>query len=137
MPLNTDKERIVRQLHGFDDSVGSQSADLQTGGRAADCLMMGTVDFDAAGACKGCKKGSFGQGDMMGRNGWIEGLTVGDGKRPAGLCIDVLPDISAESQIDELNTTADGKYRFFLFVHGGKKKKLCPITECRLTAAAG
>ena len=82
MPLNSDEKGIVRLFHGFDDSVGSEAADGQTRCRAADGLMMGTVDFDAAGTRKGCQERVFGQDDMVGRNGRIKRLTVGNGKSP-------------------------------------------------------
>ncbi len=137
MPLNSDEKGIVRLFHGFDDSVGSEAADGQTRCRAADGLMMGTVDFDAAGTRKGCQERVFGQDDMVGRNGRIKRLTVGNGKSPGGLRIDVLPDVPAKGQIDQLNAPTDGKDWLLLFVHAGKKKKLCPVAESGVAAAAG
>ena len=120
MPLNSNGKRMRRMLDGFYRLIRGKSADFQINSRPVDRLMVKAVDFclftDEVGEVNRAAKtgkesgGPFNPDRMADITAGVRSLHMI--KRFSGLIADILKYGSLAGSIENLHSTADGKYRF-------------------------
>ena len=110
MPLNSNGKRMRRMLDGFYRLIRGKSADFQINSRPVDRLMVKAVDVNRAAKTGKESGGPFNPDKMADITAGVRSLHMI--KRFSGLIADILKYGSLAGSIENLHSTADGKYRF-------------------------
>lgn len=110
MPLNSNGKRMGRVLNGFYCLIRGKSADFQINSWSVDRLMVEAVDVNRVAKTGKESGGPFNPDRMADITAGVRSLHMI--KRFSGLIADILKYSSLTGSIENLHSTADGKYRF-------------------------
>ena len=109
MPLNSNGKRMRRMLDGFYRLIRGKSADFQINSRSVDRLMVEAVDVNRAAKTGKESRRPFNPDRMADITAGVRSLHMI--KRFSWLVSDILKHGSLTGGIENLHSTADGKYR--------------------------
>lgn len=109
MPLDSQSERIIEELDGLDDAVGSAGDMTRPWSQEADSLVVEAVDLDVRGAENAPEEAILLHLDRMSQV--IARQAIGGGMVHAAgvLILDILVDGAAQGYIDQLDAPANAE----------------------------